>query len=72
MQAVLLATPALAKLHLGPEQGVSPSVCSSPIGTTDRGEWDHDEFEGLTFEKNFEFDYHVDTSELLNDQAIIP
>jgi len=34
--------------------------------------WSPEDFSGMIFEKNLDFDYHIDTSDLLSDKAIIP
>ncbi len=34
--------------------------------------WPSSYFENITFDKTFEFDYHVDSSDLLSDKSIVP
>lgn len=57
-------------------QTVNPQVptClhANESGETATHKWSPEDFDGVTLLKNFEFDYHIDTIDIISDKAIIP
>lgn len=51
---------------------VNSCLHANEWGETSTHKWAPEDFEGITLLKNFEFNYHIDTIDIISDKAIIP
>lgn len=59
-------------LSPGSHPHIAACYNSNEWGETSTQRWSPDDFEGVTLLKNFEFNYHIDSIDIISDKAIIP
>lgn len=51
---------------------IAKNYINNTWNETSSNPWTPEDFEHITLRKNLDFDYHIDTSDLLSDKSIIP